>query len=136
MSNLLDLSFPHPRDCPSFSDIQLCKAIIQDFDRTIERLRSNRRPNLTRIRELGEKRANYLSYIAPFRRLPAEVLGEIFYFSVKIYAKNIWVLCRVCGRFRDIILEMGGIWSRIRFPRKRPERYVWNYERYIFEVRL
>src|ERR1043165_5626046 len=108
--NSLSLSIPHPRDCPSTSDIQLCKAAIEELDQRIQRLKSSRRPNLSRIEEYERNKRNHLSYISPFRCLPVEILNEIFGLSLWNDA-NIVALSQVCCRFREIILDMASLWS-------------------------
>jgi hypothetical protein len=112
MVNVKNLPSPHPRECPSLSDIQLSRAIIKNLERKIQLLQKKGNKRYIRIQDLYVKRANYLSYIAPFRRLPVEILSEIVYFSLS-NSVELLTLTQICGRLRDVIINMALLWSHI-----------------------
>jgi hypothetical protein len=112
MENLANLPFSHPRQLPSGDDIPQIKAIIEQLDRNIENLEQNIRQLQTRIEELQQTRANCVSYISPFRRLPTEILIGIVSICIEDGA-DILTIAGVCGRLREVVAGMTGIWSNI-----------------------
>ncbi|PVG01808.1 hypothetical protein CPB86DRAFT_812084 [Serendipita vermifera] len=112
MVNVENLPCPHPRECPSISDIQSSKAIINKLEHKIQLLHKKGSKRYIRIQDLYVKRANYLSYISPFRRLPAELLSEIVYFSLS-NGVDLSTLTQICGRLRDVVIDMAVLWSHI-----------------------
>jgi hypothetical protein len=112
MTDLANLPFSHPRQLPSGDDIPQIKAIIEQLDRSIENLEQNIRQLQTRIEELQQTRANCVSYISPFRRLPTEILIEIISICIEDGA-DILTIARVCSRLQEVVSGMTGIWSNI-----------------------
>jgi hypothetical protein len=107
-----ELPFPHPRQRASADEIRYSKNAIAKLDKDIEDLEA-------KLQDLRRKRANYESYIAPIRRMPAEILSEIIHFCLQ-NGIRLSVMTQICGYFRDVILGMTSIWSNILLvPRNR-----------------
>ncbi|KIM38078.1 hypothetical protein M413DRAFT_250649 [Hebeloma cylindrosporum] len=73
------------------------------------------------IREMEEQRsalqkqvAYAMSYLSPLRRLPLELLREIFLWSFEDQPCSAWVLAAVCTSWRRLALRTPLIWSKIR----------------------
>jgi hypothetical protein len=94
-----DLPYAHPRQLPNEDDIRRTRSIIEQIDRSIE--------------DLQRKKAPYVSYIAPFRRLPTEILSEIISISIEDGA-DILVMAGICSRLREVVLGMAEIWGTIK----------------------
>ena len=56
------------------------------------------------------------SYISPQRRLPKEMLGEIFVAHVRLDWKAPLIDASVCKRWRSVALSTPRLWSFLRFP--------------------
>jgi hypothetical protein len=94
-----NLPYPHPRQLPTEDEIRHTKLVMEQLDRSIE--------------DLQRKKANYASYVAPFRRLPTEILREIINICIDD-GVDITVMAGICSRIRDVALGMTGIWSDIK----------------------
>jgi hypothetical protein len=115
MSSLENLSVPHPRGCPFPRDIQSCKTIIKELDQKIQNGVKKKTRSRNGFEELQQKRANYLSFISPFRCLQAEVLRTIVY-SALHNGVDILALTHICGRLRDIVIKIAPLWSHLNLP--------------------
>ena len=56
-----------------------------------------------------------LAYLSPIRRLPMELLREIFVWSFEEHACSAWVLAAVCPSWRRLALRIPLIWSKVSF---------------------
>jgi len=56
-----------------------------------------------------------MAYLSPIRRLPLELLRQIFLFNFEDYPCCAWVLCAVCTLWRKTALSMPKIWSKVCF---------------------
>lgn len=54
-----------------------------------------------------------LAYLSPIRRLPMELLREIFVWSFEEHACSAWVLAAVCPSWRRLALRIPLIWSKV-----------------------
>jgi F-box-like len=54
-----------------------------------------------------------MAYLSPIRRLPFELLRQIFLFNFDDYPCCAWVLCAVCSLWRKTALSMPQIWSKV-----------------------
>ncbi|KAH8097078.1 hypothetical protein BXZ70DRAFT_944188 [Cristinia sonorae] len=63
---------------------------------------------------LEDDMAQMLAYISPIKRLPQELLRQIFYMNFEDYPCCAWVLAAVCKLWRRLALSMPKIWSKIR----------------------
>jgi hypothetical protein len=66
------------------------------------------------IHTLKEESSKAASFLAPIRRLPVEMLAEIFVFSISSHAHTPLELMRVCRKWRAVVLTMPRIWSYLR----------------------
>ncbi|KAJ7579035.1 hypothetical protein C8J56DRAFT_335233 [Mycena floridula] len=64
--------------------------------------------------ELTNQVSRTRSYLAPVRRLPIELLREVFYGCFDDHPCIAWVLAAVCKSWRRLALDMPRIWSKIR----------------------
>ncbi|KAF7305206.1 hypothetical protein MKEN_01235800 [Mycena kentingensis (nom. inval.)] len=77
---------------------------------------------------LADYRAKFRVTVSPLRRLPAEVLGEIFEWTLPVYAAagneyatycdfslglSPWVLMRVCARWRAVAIATPVLWAPV-----------------------
>ncbi|KAF8960153.1 hypothetical protein BDZ97DRAFT_1905997 [Flammula alnicola] len=63
---------------------------------------------------LENRASKTLAYLSPIRRLPLELLREIFMWSFEEHACSAWVLAAVCTSWRRLALRIPLIWSKIR----------------------
>ncbi|KAF8908517.1 hypothetical protein CPB84DRAFT_1766815 [Gymnopilus junonius] len=63
---------------------------------------------------LEEQLSRTLAYLSPIRRLPMELLREIFMWSFESHPCSAWVLAAVCTSWRRLALRIPLIWSKIR----------------------
>jgi hypothetical protein len=110
--DLANLPFPHPRQLPTADNIQQSKLIIEHLDRNIEYLEHNIRQFQAQLREVRQKRANYVSYVSPLRRLPTGILRKIVYICLED-GEEITVMAGICSRLREVVIGMTRIWSHI-----------------------
>jgi hypothetical protein len=117
MTDWENLPYPHPRQLPNEDDIRYGKTVIGQLDRSIEDIKQNIRRLQTQLQEVQQKRANHLSYLAPLRCLPTEILSEI----VTIYledGEDILAVAGICSRLREVVLGMTAVWSHITLRRQ------------------
>ncbi|KAJ7498105.1 hypothetical protein B0H11DRAFT_2383026 [Mycena galericulata] len=66
---------------------------------------------------LSEYYAQNTAIVSPLRRMPPEILGEIFSRTLPSRALNVrdspWVLTQVCKRWRAVSILMPSLWSRV-----------------------
>jgi hypothetical protein len=106
---------PHPTRLPSLAEIAESRAIIRDADLKIVAL-TNQIASLEKLRSnLQTTRDNQASFIAPFRRLPPELLEEIaLYYIGEQESRGAGVIDQVCSSLREVVLRMKWIWQTIR----------------------
>ncbi|KAF8157136.1 hypothetical protein B0H34DRAFT_488382 [Crassisporium funariophilum] len=63
---------------------------------------------------LEDQESRTLAYLSPIRRLPTELLREIFMWSFEDHPCSAWVLAAVCPSWRRQALRIPLIWSKIR----------------------
>lgn len=63
--------------------------------------------------ELEDQVSRALAYLSPIRRLPMELLREIFVWSFEEHACSAWVLAAVCPSWRRLALRIPLIWSKV-----------------------
>lgn len=54
-----------------------------------------------------------LAYLSPIRRLPTELLRDVFLWNFEDYSCCAWVLAAVCSSWRRLSLSMPRIWSKV-----------------------
>ena len=62
---------------------------------------------------LEDQASRTLAYLSPIRRLPMELLREIFVWSFEEHACSAWVLAAVCPSWRRLALRIPLIWSKV-----------------------
>lgn len=62
---------------------------------------------------LEEQAFQARAYLSPIRRLPTELLRDIFMWSFEEYPCCAWVLAGVCVPWRRLALKMPKIWSKV-----------------------
>ncbi|PVF95798.1 hypothetical protein CPB86DRAFT_787703 [Serendipita vermifera] len=113
MDNLLNaLPYPHPRPCPTLAESLQARNRINEIDEDIKGLQIQVRKLQTRIISLRRQRDNHVSYIAPFRCLPTEILIEIIQICLENDVKRN-TLMRICGTVRDIVVGAPTFWNTI-----------------------
>ncbi|KAJ7269538.1 hypothetical protein C8J57DRAFT_1130567, partial [Mycena rebaudengoi] len=110
---------PHPAQIAAVQGIlnekslalSALEAQIVALESKLEDLRQNRETLSSEILEFG-------AILAPIRRLPPEIVGEIFlYFAPASPAQHIrlgscpWKLGHICRLWRVIALSLGRLWS-------------------------
>lgn len=63
---------------------------------------------------LEDQVSRTLAYLSPIRRLPMELLREIFVWCFEEHACSAWVLSAVCPSWRRLALRIPLIWSKVR----------------------
>jgi len=63
---------------------------------------------------LEEQLLHTMAYLSPIRRLPSDLLGDIFTCSFEEYSCQAWILASVCSSWRRLALRMPRIWSKAR----------------------
>ncbi|KZW00334.1 hypothetical protein EXIGLDRAFT_745621 [Exidia glandulosa HHB12029] len=110
---------------PTASDIAVSRAAIADREADIARIDSRiteLENEITNLRALAASAQNdiatHLAHIAPIRRLPFEILGEIVTLCATDPDASVQVLrtlASVCKTWRDATLRTPRAWSRIKF---------------------
>ena len=81
-------------------------ALVKESWRAIEKLQNARAA-------VEAKLVCKLAYIAPVRRLPMDLLGEIYTLTVEEKPASVWVLASVCWTWRFQVLQMPRLWSKV-----------------------
>jgi hypothetical protein len=94
-------------------EIQQCRRAIAEIDQDIETIDMEIKKLRQRLQDLNRKRVNYTSYIAPFRRLPPEILGKIGAICLH-NGESITKITGIHSSLRDAIIGMSLLWRYIR----------------------
>jgi len=73
---------------------------------------------------LEQENSKSQSFLAPMRRLPTELLAEIFAIAITGHAQNPFDMIRVCRSWRVTILGMARIWSHLTLRPSTAQEYV------------
>src|SRR5258706_6591891 len=68
----------------------------------------------SKVWTLEQKNSYAASLLAPIRRLPTEMLSDIFTVAIKVYGYPSLRLMRVCRSWRWVLMTMPRIWSTIK----------------------
>ncbi|PVG04294.1 hypothetical protein CPB86DRAFT_778562 [Serendipita vermifera] len=104
---------PHPQHYPTDAEILSSKFEIHKIDIEISKLRDQINQLQAQIDNLQNERDNHTSYISRFRRLPVEVLAEIFQLSLRNGARC-EELMKICSTIRNVVIGTPIFWSKIR----------------------
>lgn len=66
-------------------------------------------------RALEHRARHTLAYLSPMRRLPVELLREIFLWCFQSHPCSAWVLSSVCSSWMRLALRIPVIWSKVIF---------------------
>jgi hypothetical protein len=113
MDTLRNLPLPHPSHRPTAEQFRLKKTVTNEFDCEIQSMESEIERLRYRIQYLRDKKKNLVSYFSPLRCLPNDLLREIIERCLQKGVK-LANLMRVCGAFRDVVIGLPSIWSKIR----------------------
>jgi hypothetical protein len=82
------------------------ETLIRDGKRAIEDLKVQRSQVERRIEQT-------LAYVSPLRRLPHDMLRQIFLFTWEQHPCCAWVLAAVCITWRRMALSTPQLWSKV-----------------------
>jgi hypothetical protein len=103
---------PHPRRHPYPAEIQEGKRKIEELNPQIANL-TNQIEELNKLRLLLEQeRQNCQSFIAPFNRMPTEILCEIACHAVDQETSPL-LLNQICAPMRDAVNGFKALWNHI-----------------------
>ncbi|KAF5324112.1 hypothetical protein D9619_011381 [Psilocybe cf. subviscida] len=123
------MSFPEPPTKETLEDARRCLASTRDSIRelayridaeeaVLARLVREHRNAISELQEqqaaLEKQATRAQAYLSPIRRLPLELLREIFTWSFELHPSSAWVLAAVSTPWRKLALRMPLIWSKIR----------------------
>lgn len=108
---------PHPRHVPTDSEVKSTYALIRRDDELISTLLSRVDHVTSILHELEDQlalvrqaRLNKVAFISPCRRIPFEILGEIFALSME----NIQSYSRVCRTWNHVVMNTSKLWSSLK----------------------
>ncbi|KAK7031834.1 ABC protein [Favolaschia claudopus] len=119
-------------DCPEdLQDLDVVESVMSQTESCLTRIESNITRLRARMKQLETQKAYLAEYLAknkaivsPLRRLPPELLLEIFSWTLPSIltvrrhgslnlAESPWALSRVCSRWRAVALSSPFLWSLI-----------------------
>ena len=77
-----------------------------------------------RVEFLERENSKSQSFLAPIRRLPTELLAEIFVIAITNHGQNPFDMIRVCRSWRVTIFGMARIWSNLTLRPSTAKEYV------------
>jgi hypothetical protein len=102
----------HPRHIPSNAEVREQQWQIQGLDHQIEAAMASTEGSAQVVIELRQERANRVSFIAPFRRLPIEILCEVAWQCAKQGTKPS-VLNQVNEAMRYAVNGFKALWANL-----------------------
>ena len=129
LSQMSSVSFPEPPTQASLADAQrslnATRTSVANLSSKIDRAEAELaqivHDSKITINQMQEERAcleeqllHTMAYLSPIRRLPADVLSDIFMWSFEDYSCQAWILASVCSSWRRLALRMPRIWSKVR----------------------
>ena len=73
---------------------------------------------------LERENSKLQSFLAPIRRLPTELLAEIFVITITCHGQKPFDMIRVCRTWRSTMFGMAHIWSRLTLQPSTAQEYV------------
>jgi hypothetical protein len=111
-------------DLPTAEEVQFSKSAIQQLDTSIQHLQYEISRLQSQVQCLQHRRAEFAWYIAPIRRVPAEILRQIILFCLDD-GYGVTEMSHTCSQIRQLIIRMPSLWSKIHLsPGYRPNRYT------------
>lgn len=91
---------------------------IRDAESALAQLVNEAQCAITKMsnerKTLEAETARTKAYLSPVRRLPAEMLREIFMWNFEEHAACAWVLSAVCSSWRRLAIRTPRLWSKVR----------------------
>ncbi|KAF7342616.1 F-box domain-containing protein [Mycena sanguinolenta] len=109
--------------------IDKASARLASLDEEISRLQSRLQKLEDARAALSEYHAKTTVILSPMRRIPPEIIGEIFSCTLPTIRDALsvencpWVLTHVCGGWRDVALSIPSLWSLIKIDFSLGQRY-------------
>lgn len=108
---------PHPTHVPLASELLDTMALIQHDDGLISSLQDSIRRVEATLADLQEQvslvrraRLNKVAFISPCRKIPFEILGEIFALSME----NLQSYSRVCRKWNEVCKKTSKLWNHLK----------------------
>ncbi|KAF7366672.1 F-box domain-containing protein [Mycena sanguinolenta] len=115
---------------PDDSELTFIHSVVSETSARLTRLDDEISKLQEKLKQLEDERATLLSYrtrnkaiLSPLRRMPPEVLSEIFSWTLLPtidalgigfhMAQSPWLLTRISSRWRAVCLSTTSLWSRI-----------------------
>lgn len=129
-AHMASLDLPEPPTQATITQARAQLVSLHDTSRHLEARIAEARDVLARIvdertaalRELERELATVedrvaltKAYVSPIKRLPHELLRQIFLFNFEDCAWSAWVLSAVCALWRKVALGMPTLWSKVCF---------------------
>ncbi|KAF7342652.1 hypothetical protein MSAN_02022200 [Mycena sanguinolenta] len=122
---------------PRENDLPIVQHIVNEtnvrlasLDKEISGLKDHLRKLEKKRQTLSDYKAQHMGILSPLRRMPPEILGEIFSwpqqstFAVFRPKENCpWILTHVCSRWRAVALSLPSLWSLITIDFSIEQRY-------------
>lgn len=90
---------------------------VADAKAALERLIAESQGTINELEQRKQKVekeiALTLAFISPLRRLPNDILREVFYHVFDAKASCAWGLAAVCTSWRRLVLGMPSLWSKV-----------------------
>lgn len=117
---------PHPRRLPTEEEALETRLAIERLDNEIQDATNQIRALQSHLESVQTARARKISFIAPFRRIPQELLARIAEFCIE-EGDSPAILNAVCSSFRSAVNGMQKLWCTIhitpaRHNSSQPER--------------
>ncbi|KAJ7609034.1 hypothetical protein FB45DRAFT_1127782 [Roridomyces roridus] len=117
-------------EAPGSAEIAFIRAVVSDtgarlgyLDAEISRLRDRLEQLTSERTQLSEYHSQYVPILSPLRRLPTEVLAEIFLRTLPSFhersgdisdtQRSPWTVCQVSRRWRGIALSTPSLWTTV-----------------------
>lgn len=102
------------------SELSALQSRLQDAEAKLAKIVAESKCAINEMQQeqsvLEDKIAHTLAYVSPIRRLPQELLRQIFLINFEDFPCCAWVLAAVCSPWRRLALNMPRIWSRVSLP--------------------
>ncbi|KAJ7239601.1 hypothetical protein B0H12DRAFT_1025164, partial [Mycena haematopus] len=119
-------------EVPLDSEVPIIKSTISKLDASLACIEEEIVQLHSRLKQLEAERARLSScraqsrtILSPLRRMPPEILGEIFLWTIPLdlddeRTYSAWILTHISRRWREIAVSTSPLWSLvvIDFPRK------------------
>ncbi|KAF7345525.1 F-box domain-containing protein [Mycena venus] len=116
---------------PDDSEMTMIHSVVMDTDARLACIDADMANPHEKLKQLEEERESLSSYrtrnkaiLSPLRRMPSEILGEIFWWTLPSIgyrinaagfdtAQSPWLLTRISSRWRAICVSTPSFWSRV-----------------------